>query len=209
MQVLYPRCCGLDVHKASLAACILVYNDSGEPEVRRRTFTTFTKDLVRLKIWLTSSKVTRVALESTDVHWKPVWNILERGPFQLRLVNPPAFPHHTGAQDGSQRQPLAGRLLRPSFVPRQPIRELRDLTRYRVHLKPDATASTRCWRTPTSNWTAWPPIFWASVDDALSTVSWKIGTVHNFWPTGLAVACARNCPVCDWRSKDGSPIITG
>ena len=88
MQILYPRCCGLDVHKASIAACILVYKDQGEPEIRRRTFSTFTKDLVRLKMWLSSSKVSQVALESTGVYWKPVWNILEPGSFQLILVNP-------------------------------------------------------------------------------------------------------------------------
>jgi len=142
MQILYPRCCGLDVHKASIAACILVYKDQGEPEIRRRTFSTFTKDLVRLKMWLSSSKVSQVALESTGVYWKPVWNILEPGSFQLILVN----PQHFHAIPGCKTDPKDSRwlaellsygLLRPSFVPPQPIRELRDLTRYRVHLKQD------------------------------------------------------------------------
>ena len=142
MQILYPRCCGLDVHKASIAACILVYKDQGEPEIRRRTFSTFTKDLVRLKMWLSSSKVSQVALESTGVYWKPVWNILEPGSFQLMLVN----PQHFHAIPGCKTDPKDSRwlaellsygLLRPSFVPPQPIRELRDLTRYRVHLKQD------------------------------------------------------------------------
>ena len=122
MQILYPRCCGLDVHKASIAACILVYKDQGEPEIRRRTFSTFTKDLVRLKMWLSSSKVSQVALESTGVYWKPVWNILEPGPFQLMLVN----PQHFHAIPGCKTDPKDSRwlaellsygLLRPSFVP--------------------------------------------------------------------------------------------
>jgi transposase len=142
MQILYPRCCGLDVHKASISACILVYKDNAEPEVRRRTFTTFTKDLVRLKMWLTSSKVNQVALESTGVYWKPVWNILEHGSLQLMLIN----PQHFHAIPGCKTDPKDSRwlaellsygLLRPSFVPPQAIRELRDLTRYRVHLKQD------------------------------------------------------------------------
>lgn len=142
MQILYSRCCGLDVHKASISACILVYKDGGEPEVRRRTFSTFTKDLIRLKMWLTSSKVSQVALESTGVYWKPVWNILEHGSLQLMLVN----PQHFHAIPGCKSDPKDSRwlaellsygLLRPSFVPPQPIRELRDLTRYRVHLKQD------------------------------------------------------------------------
>jgi len=142
MQILYSRCCGLDVHKASISACILVYQDGGEPEVRRRTFSTFTQDLIRLKMWLTSSKVSQVALESTGVYGKPVWNILEHGSLQLMLVN----PQHFHAIPGCKTDPKDSRwlaellsygLLRPSFVPPQPIRELRDLTRYRVHLKQD------------------------------------------------------------------------
>ncbi|MFN3325898.1 MAG: transposase, partial [Bryobacteraceae bacterium] len=92
MQILYRRCCGLDVHKASISACILIHREPGsEPEVRRRTFATFTKDLIQLKRWLVASKVTHVAMESTGVYWKPVWNVLEGARYQLLLVNPQHF----------------------------------------------------------------------------------------------------------------------
>lgn len=142
MQTIYHRCCGLDVHKASIAACIRIGKDSADPELRKRQFQTFTSDLLRLKVWLTASKVTHVAMESTGVYWQPVWNILEEGRFQLLLVN----PQHFHALPGRKTDPkdsawlaelLSYGLLRSSFVPPRRIRQLRDLTRYRVHLLQD------------------------------------------------------------------------
>lgn len=143
MQILYRRCCGLDVHKASISACILIHREPGsEPEVRRRTFATFTKDLIQLKRWLVASKVTHVAMESTGVYWKPVWNVLEGARYQLLLVNPQHFHGIPGRKTDRKdshwlAELLSYGLLRPSFVPARPVRELRDLTRYRVHLKQD------------------------------------------------------------------------
>ena len=138
MQVLFSRCCGIDVHKDSVTACVLVYRDGKEPDVRKKEFATHFKALLNLKQWLLAQKVTHVAMESTGVYWKPVWQALE-GSFQLILANPfqiKVMPgRKTDARD-SQRiaELLAHGLIKPSFVPPQETRQLRDLTRYRVKL---------------------------------------------------------------------------
>src|SRR5262245_19636541 len=77
MEVVYRRCCGLDVHKDSVTACVLVLGEQGKREVRKKEFPTFWKGLQNLKLWLYACKVERVAMESTGVYWKPVWNVLE------------------------------------------------------------------------------------------------------------------------------------
>ena len=87
MQILYSRCCAIDVHLKSVTACVLVYKDSATPEVRKKEFQTHFKALLNLKMWLLAQKVTHVAMESTGVYWKPVWQALE-GTFKLILANP-------------------------------------------------------------------------------------------------------------------------
>jgi transposase len=134
MEVLYPCCCGLDVHKKSITACVLWTQQGG----RSRRFETFTQDLLRLADWLHECGVTHVAMESTGVYWKPVWNILE-GQFEVLLVNAQhikAVPGRKTDQKDSEwiADLLQHGLLRGSFVPPRPTRELRDLTRYRVSL---------------------------------------------------------------------------
>ncbi len=81
MQVVYERCCGLDIHKKTVVACVMV---PGGKELR--SFGTMTEDLLQLRNWLIEQGVTHVAMESTGVYWKPVWNLLE-GNFKLLLVN--------------------------------------------------------------------------------------------------------------------------
>jgi transposase len=134
MQVMHEVCCGLDVHKKSVTACVLWA--SGQRQ--KREFGTFTKDLLELSDWLRGCGVTHVALESTGVYWKPVWNLLE-GQFEILLVNAQhikAVPGRKTDQKDSEwiADLLQHGLLRPSFVPPTPIRELRDLTRYRASL---------------------------------------------------------------------------
>jgi transposase len=135
MQVVHEVCCGLDVHKKSVTACVLWA--SGRRR-QTRVFGTFTKDLLALGDWLRSCGVTHVALESTGVYWKPVWNLLE-GQFEVLLVNAQhikAVPGRKTDQKDSEwiADLLQHGLLRASFVPPTPIRELRDLTRYRASL---------------------------------------------------------------------------
>jgi transposase len=76
MEVLYPRCCGLDVHKSSITACALL-REQGRVRREHRRFTTMTQDFENLVAWLRELQVTHVAFESTGVYWKPVWNMLE------------------------------------------------------------------------------------------------------------------------------------
>jgi transposase len=138
MQVLYGRCCGIDVHKDSVTACVLILGEDGKREVRKKDFRTFSADLKRLMLWLHACKVEHVAMESTGVYWKPVWNILE-GHFPLLLANPYHMKNIPGRKTDQNDAEwiadlLAHGLLRASFVPKREIRDLRDLTRLRVKL---------------------------------------------------------------------------
>src|SRR5260370_4619340 len=138
MQVLYPRCCGLDIHKKTVVACMLLTNPDGTIRRVVRTFGTMTAELLALGDWLRLHEVTHVAMESTGVLWRPVFNLLEEGR-TLILVNAQhvkALPgRKTDVKDSEWLADLLRHgLLRPSFVPPQPIRVLRDLARYRKTL---------------------------------------------------------------------------
>jgi len=138
MQVLYPRCCGLDIHKKTVVACMLLTNPDGTIRRVVRTFGTMTAELLALGDWLCLHEVTHVAMESTGVLWRPVFNLLEEGR-TLLLVNAQhikAVPgRKTDVKDSEWLADLLRHgLLRPSFIPPAPIRVLRDLTRYRKTL---------------------------------------------------------------------------
>ncbi len=138
MDVVYRCCCGVDVHKNSITACVLWVETKGKGRQEKRMFGTFTQDLLAFSDWLRGCGVTHVAMESTGVYWKPVWHILE-GQFELLLVNAQhvkAIPgKKTDRKDSAWLAELLQHgLLKSSFVPPEPIRELRDLTRYRVNL---------------------------------------------------------------------------
>src|SRR5947209_11815168 len=135
MQVVHEVCCGLDVHKRRVTACVLWATGRRR---QTREFGTFTRELLELADWLRACGVTHVALESTGVYWKPVWNLLE-GQFEVLLVNAQhikAVPGRKTDQKDSEwiADLLQHGLLRASFVPPTPTRELRDLTRYRASL---------------------------------------------------------------------------
>ena len=138
MEVVYARCCGLDIHKRSVVACVIVPDAAGKPKRTIRRYSTMTDDLLRLGDRLASEGVTHVALESTGVYWKPVYNLLE-GRFALLLVNaqhPKAVPgRKTDVCDAAWLAELLRHgLLEGSFVPDRAQRELRELTRYRTSL---------------------------------------------------------------------------
>src|ERR1700741_5146133 len=137
MEILHSHCCGLDVHKKTIAACVLRLEGKTKNR-QQRTFGTMTRDLLALSDWLKECGVTHVAMESSGVYWKPVWNILE-GSFEVLLVNAQhikAVPGRKTDQKDSEwiADLLQHGLLKGSFVPPTPPRELRDLTRYRVSL---------------------------------------------------------------------------
>ncbi|MBV8070520.1 MAG: IS110 family transposase [Acidobacteriaceae bacterium] len=134
----YRRCCGIDVHKKSLSVCVLPPLGSRGIEVKHETFRTFTRDLKRLRGWLLKCKVSEIVMESTGQYWRPVWNILEGTFERLVLVNPQHVKGLKGRKtDRLDAHWLASKLqnddLKGSFIPPREIRELRDLTRLRVH----------------------------------------------------------------------------
>lgn len=136
MQILYPRCAGLDVHKDMLVARVRCVSDPPHDEVK--SFSTTTSALLDLNDWLTEHAVTHVAMEATGVYWKPVWHLLEEH-FQLVLANAQHIKNvpgrKTDVKDASWiADLLAHGLIRSSFVPPAPIQELRDLTRTRKQL---------------------------------------------------------------------------
>src|SRR5438067_6009794 len=138
MSVLYARCAGLDVHKLTIVACLILTSATGSESREVRTFTTTTAGLLALADWLASHEVTHVALESTGVYWRPVFNVLE-GSFEVILVNAQhmkAVPgHKTDIKDSEWIADLLRHgLLKASFIPPKPVRDLRDLTRLRKSL---------------------------------------------------------------------------
>jgi transposase len=135
MQRVIERGAGLDVHKKSIAACARVPGENGERRQEVKTFGTTAAELLALRDWLESHGVTHVAMESTGVYWKPVFYVLEEA-MTCVLVNPVHMRQVPGRKTDVQdcvwiAQLLEHGLLRGSFVPPVPIRELRDLTRYR------------------------------------------------------------------------------
>lgn len=142
MQVIYERCAGLDVHKKSVVACF-TFLENGQPRKERQTFSTMTPDLVRLRDWLKEHGCTHVAMESTGVFWKPVYNLLEEH-MQVFVVNAQhikAVPgRKTDIKDAEWIADLLQHgLLRPSFIPPVWQRHLRDLTRTRSTLIQERT----------------------------------------------------------------------
>lgn len=138
----YRRCCGIDVHKNSVTVCVLAPLGQRHIETKKRKFRTFTRDLKQLRAWLKNCQVTEIAMESTGQYWRPLWNLLEGEFAKLVLVN----PQHIKGLNGYKTDPkdsqwiadlLEGGKLKGSWVPERSIRELRDLTRQRVHVRED------------------------------------------------------------------------
>lgn len=139
LAVVLPTCCGIDVHKNTLTACLLTTGASGKPVQDVRTFRTTTAQLQELARWLLDAKCPTVALESTGVYWKPAFNVLEPAGLEVVLCNAQHVKNVPGRKtDVKDAQWLATLLrvglLRGSFVPPKDIRELRDLTRYRTQV---------------------------------------------------------------------------
>jgi transposase len=144
METVIERCCGLDVHQGSVVACIIVTDQRRKPRREIRTFGTMTKDLEALRQWLESEGITHVAMESTGVYWRPVYNLLH-GSFALIVAN----AHHIKTVPGRKTDVkdaewianlLRHGLINASYVPTPEIAELRDLTRYRRKLVGTASA---------------------------------------------------------------------
>ena len=134
MDVIYPRCAGLDVHKQTVVACVRIVGD-GPPLQEVRTFDTTTSGLLDLCDWLDSFGVKHVGMEATGVYWKPVWHVLEAH-FELVLANAAHLKNVPGRKTDVNdamwvADLLAHGLIRASFVPPVAVQELRTLTRTR------------------------------------------------------------------------------
>jgi transposase len=138
MQVLNARCAGLDVHKRSVVACVMLSLPDGRVEKHSQSFGTMTPDLLALGDWLKGFGVTEVAMESTGVYWRPIYQLLEDS-FKLLVVNAAHVQRMPGRKTDMTDAEWLAELLRhgllaPSFVPPRPQRELRELTRHRTSL---------------------------------------------------------------------------
>ena len=139
MELIFQCCCGIDIHKKNVVVNLLRRGVDGVPDIDEvRSFGTMTGDLLELSDWLKQAGCSHVAMESTGVYWKPIFNVLE-GDFELLLVNAKHIKTVPGRKTDVQdcqwiAQLLQHGLLEASFIPPQPIRELRDLTRQRRKL---------------------------------------------------------------------------
>lgn len=138
MEVLYERCCGLDVHKNTVVACVMITPATGRVKKTVRTFGTTTAEILALRDWIDAQQVSHLALESTGIFWRPLYNLLEDG-HTVILVN----AHHMKSVPGRKTDVkdsewiadlLRHGLLKASFIPPKPIRNVRDLMRYRKSL---------------------------------------------------------------------------
>jgi transposase len=150
MEIVYGCCCGLDVHRASVVACLVRAGADGRRAKETRTFATTTESLVALGDWLRAAGCQQVAMESTGVYWQPVFNILTEPEDELGVwvVN----AHHVRGIPGRKTDVhdaewladlLQHGLVRPSFIPDRPQRELRDLTRTRTTLVDERAAAVK------------------------------------------------------------------
>ncbi len=145
MDTLYPRCAGIDVHKNNVVVCLRCADCPAKVVEEIRTFSTRTRDLLALSDWLANHSVTHAAMESTGVYWKPVFNLLA-GRVEVILVNAEHIKKVPGRKTDVKdcqwiAQLLQHGLLKASFIPPEPIRELRDLTRQRTQLIQERSAA--------------------------------------------------------------------
>jgi transposase len=138
MELLHRRCCGLDVHKEKVVACLRLVSD-GKVTREVRTFETTTVDLLRLSEWLSVNGCTHVAMEATGIYWKPVWHVLDDGEFELVLANAAHVKNVPGRKTDVNdatwlAELLAHGLIRASFVPNAQTQEMRNLLRTRKQL---------------------------------------------------------------------------
>lgn len=135
METLISRCAGMDVHQEQIVVCTMVDLEDGSVETETKTFSTMTRNLFEMLQWLESKEITHIAMESTGVYWKPVYNILE-GYFDITLANAQRIKNVPGRKTDVSDAEWIAKLLRhglieKSFVPSADIQELRDLTRLR------------------------------------------------------------------------------
>lgn len=138
MEAIIERCCGIDVHKKTVTACLMTVNADKKPCKTIKTFSTVTQDLLACRDWLIAEGCTHVVVESTGVYWKPLFNVLEDA-IEVILANARHIKNVPGRKTDVKdcewlAELLRHGLIKSSFIPPKPIRQLRDLTRYRQKL---------------------------------------------------------------------------
>ena len=212
MDILITRCAGLDVHQATVVATVRIPDDQAGRRVVTDTFGTMTADLLALRDWLHAYGVTHVALESTGVYWKPVYYMLEDA-FTLLLINMQELKRVPGRKTDVKdsewlAQLLECGLLRPSFVPPPPIRELRDLTRYRVQQVRDRSQEVnrlcKVLEDAGLKLTTVITDVMGKSGRAMLQGRWSTGPrIRPSWRSWRAASCGRSCPNCGARCRDG------
>ena len=144
MEALITRCAGMDVHQETIVVCVMTGEADATPETETRSFPTMTRNLFELLQWLESKNVTHLAMESTGIYWRPVYNILE-GFFEITLANAQRIKNVPGRKTDVSDAEWIAKLLRhglieASFVPSADLRELRELTRLRKKFVGNLTA---------------------------------------------------------------------
>lgn len=139
MKVIYPICCGIDVHKTFLVGTIISTTDGVQPHYQKKRFSTYNSDLHRFADWLHSNNCLDVCMESTGKYWVPVYNILEERKIRVTIANPKWVKAVKGNKDDTKDSKWIGDLFRlglvpGSFIPTKDIRILREFTRYRYKL---------------------------------------------------------------------------
>ncbi|MGA7340917.1 MAG: IS110 family transposase [Terracidiphilus sp.] len=147
MEVLYPHCAGLDVHKDSVVACVR-HMSNGKVAIQVKTFKTTTQELMSLSDWLSTESATHIAMEATGVYWKPVWHILSDGEFELLLANAAHVKNVPGRKTDVNdavwlADLMAHGLIRASFVPDEPTQQMRDLLRTRKQIVRQRSSHTQ------------------------------------------------------------------
>src|SRR5580658_2087593 len=192
MQTVVERGCGLDVHQATVVACLLIVLKNGKVQKQIRTFGTTTRERVSWREWLLSEGCTHAAMESTGVYGKPIYAILE-GACEIVVANAQHVKKVPGRKtDGKDAEWIANLLchglLRSSFVPPKPIRELRDLTRYRRKLLESANIQLA---------SVARDVFGASSRLMLEALVEGKATLRK-WPGWPKNNCARRSPNWSW-----------
>lgn len=154
MKVVFPTCCGVDVHKSFLVATIIkTQQDSLQPSYQKKRFSTFNSDLNRFADWLHENNCLDVCMESTGKYWVPVFNILEKRGIRVVIANPKWVKAVKGNKDDTKDSKWIGDLFRiglvkSSFIPDKDIRILRELTRYRYKLTSMRSSEKTAFRMP-------------------------------------------------------------
>jgi transposase len=211
---MHARCAGLDVHKKTVVACVMISQADGSVEKQIATFGTMTPDILAMSDWLKGYGVTHAAMESTGVYWRPIYQLLE-GQFTLLVANAQHIKRMPGRKTDVEDAEWLADLLRhgliaPSFVPAQPQRGLRELTRHRSNV---AARRAQCinevQRTlegTNINSAVWRPTSPESAPRRCSSICWPARRIRTFWPSWRGAACARryrNCakPCREWYGR--------